>query len=1026
MGVMADLIRVLYVDDEPSLLTIAKLFLEKEGDFSVDVLTSAREALDRLASAEYDAIVSDYQMPEMNGIALLRTLKSQGSEIPFIIFTGRGREEIVIQAFNEGADFYIQKGGEPRAQFTELAFKIRSAVTRKRSEKRAKDTERRLSDIINFLPDATFAIDTKGHVITWNRAIEEMTGVPARDMVGKGDYEYSLPFYGERRPILIDLVSLPDETLKKEWYSVIRKEGNILIAETPLPRPLGKASVLLGKASRLFNEEGEVVGAIESIRDVSEIRRSEEELMAANEELTATSEELEAQFRELSQSEQLLRISEEKYRVVVENSHDAIYIYRGDQLLFINKMATLMTGFDHDELIRKSVWDLIHPEDRARLQQSGIRRMAGEEISSTFTARILTRSGETRYGNFYVDRIYYQGQPAILGIVKDVTEEMKADEAMRRSEALYRTLLNHTGSATIIIEEDMTVSFVNPEFERILGYTKEEVEGKMPWTLFVVPEDIGMMAEYHRLRRTGAADVPRNYEFRFITKGGETRDAYMTIGIIPDTGRTVASFVDITQNKTARRALEESERKYRNILENIQDVYYRSDREGNLIMMSPSGIQMFGYSSEEEVLGKNIAETFYSNPQQRDALIEAMERDGFIKDFEVELQRRDGSLVTVEANSHRYFDEKGEFQGIEGIFRDITKRKEIMRSLAESEAKFRSIFENIQDVFYRADLAGNLVLFSESGAKKAGYSSAREMIGLNLGDVIYLDPEERKRFVEAIHAQGRVEHYPIRLKTKSGEIHKILANSHLYYDDAGNPLGIEGLLHDVTDLALAEESFRQANRKLALLSGITRHDIMNQLFVLEGHLQLLHDEMNNPALEPHFTMISGAKDRILSMIQFTKEYEQIGTHSPAWHRCRDIFNSAAREVPHEGITVENDITEGLEIFADPLVVKVCYNLIDNAVRYGGTITTLRVYEEASGNDLLVICEDNGGGIAEGEKERVFERGYGKNTGMGLFLAREILAITGIGIRETGIQGQGARFEISIPRGIFRIPGSTRD
>src|SRR5271157_6341629 len=167
--------RVLYVDDEPGLLEIGKLFLEKEGWFSVDVITSASGALSLMESATYDAIIADYQMPGMDGIEFLKHVRSSGNSIPFILFTGRGREEIVIQALNEGADFYLQKGGEPVSQFTELAYKIRLVVKERRAVRSIRDHERREADIINFLPDATFAINTEGIVIAWNLAMERMT-----------------------------------------------------------------------------------------------------------------------------------------------------------------------------------------------------------------------------------------------------------------------------------------------------------------------------------------------------------------------------------------------------------------------------------------------------------------------------------------------------------------------------------------------------------------------------------------------------------------------------------------------------------------------------------------------------------------------------------------------------------------------------------------------------------------------------------------------------------------------------------
>ena len=126
------MISVLLVDDEPVILDIARAFLERHGEFSVTTVLSAQEGLTMLQEQSFDAVVSDYEMPVMNGLAFLRAIRENGNHIPFIIFTGRGREDVVIEALNAGADYYIQKGGDPRAQFTELAYKIRESVRKKK------------------------------------------------------------------------------------------------------------------------------------------------------------------------------------------------------------------------------------------------------------------------------------------------------------------------------------------------------------------------------------------------------------------------------------------------------------------------------------------------------------------------------------------------------------------------------------------------------------------------------------------------------------------------------------------------------------------------------------------------------------------------------------------------------------------------------------------------------------------------------------------------------------------------------
>ena len=143
---------LLYVDDEPDLLSLGKLFLERGGDFHVTTAMSAHEGLEKLAAGSFDAVISDYQMPVMDGIALLKEVRIAHGDIPFILFTGKGREEVVIEAINNGVDFYLQKGGAPKAQFAELRHKILVAVERRHALDALRDSEQRLADIINFLP----------------------------------------------------------------------------------------------------------------------------------------------------------------------------------------------------------------------------------------------------------------------------------------------------------------------------------------------------------------------------------------------------------------------------------------------------------------------------------------------------------------------------------------------------------------------------------------------------------------------------------------------------------------------------------------------------------------------------------------------------------------------------------------------------------------------------------------------------------------------------------------------------------
>ena len=271
------MITVLFVDDEPALLEITRLFLERSGEMKVETARSALEALEKIKTRTYDAIVSDFEMPLMDGIVFLKILRAEGDQTPFIIFTGKGREHVAMDALNNRADFYLQKGDDPRSQFAELDRMIRQAIQRKVAEESLRGSDRLMVEIIGNLPDATFAIDKEGKVISWNREMEILTGVKASDMLGKTNVDYSALFYGKPRPMLIDLMLRPEEDPGKYSFTNIRNEGNSLVAETSEARRMGKPATLWMRATRINNPKGEVIGAIESLRDITEIRSLERE-----------------------------------------------------------------------------------------------------------------------------------------------------------------------------------------------------------------------------------------------------------------------------------------------------------------------------------------------------------------------------------------------------------------------------------------------------------------------------------------------------------------------------------------------------------------------------------------------------------------------------------------------------------------------------------------------------------------------------------------------------------------------------
>lgn len=253
-----------------------------------------------------------------------------------------------------------------------------------------------------------------------------------------------------------------------------------------------------------------------------------------------------------------------------------------------------------------------------------------------------------------------------------------------------------------------------------------------------------------------------------------------------------------------------------------------------------------------------------------------------------------------------------------------------------------------------------------------------------------------------------------------------------YFDVMAMPLGEGGggpegslfVLRDITERKEAELALADANRKIRLLTSITRHDIRNQLTGLSGYLELTRDSVDNPADMIQFLgKMQVVAKAIENQIAFTRDYENLGGGPPMWQDVGTCLYKATDGLAFGNVQVQADPIN-LEILADPLLGKVFYNLFDNALRYGGSnLTAIHVSAYADNAAQVLVVSDNGEGIAEKEKELVFKKGVGKNTGLGLFLTREILSLTGISIAENGVPGTGARFEIRVPPDRFRFTTS---
>jgi PAS domain S-box-containing protein len=355
---------------------------------------------------------------------------------------------------------------------------------------------------------------------------------------------------------------------------------------------------------------------------------------------------------------------------------------------------------------------------------------------------------------------------------------------------------------------------------------------------------------------------------------------------------------------------------------------------------------------------------------------------------------------------------------IDPVFADLASSR---AQLQQSEERYRLLAESAQDFIYIIDTLDR-VTYVNSFAAAAVRKSQEEIIG-KPRSALFPEPESGRQGenIKKVLATGQ----PLKIESNLP-----LPTGDMWNDTLLVPLrdrnsamtGVLGITRDITQRKKAEEALHQANKKLNLLSSITRHDILNQLTALRTYFEISHDYVQEEGLKDLIIKEERIAEVIDRQIMFTRDYQQMGVHAPAWQRVDAIITTTILSFDTSRVKILSECP-GLEIFADPLLEKVFYNLFENAFRYGGAdLSRIRVSCEETGDRLVLRIDDNGAGIPHGNKLKIFERGFGDHTGLGLFISREILGITGMAIIETGIPGKGACFEIRIPRGTYRFTG----
>jgi PAS domain S-box-containing protein len=666
-GVLADLtskvaMKVLHVDDDLNYLKVAKQCLEMQGRFRVDTARSAEEAMEKMKKETYDAIISDYLLPGKNGLEFLKELRDEGNDIPFIIFTGKGREEVAIKALNLGADGYFDKHGEPETVYGELAHGIRQAAGRKKADMKIWEREERLRAVFGSSPDAITVSDLHGNILDCNEAALRMMGYSSKEeIVGKNRLE--LIAEKDRESALKSLkIAFEQGTIKNVEYTFLKKNGEEYQGEL--------------SASILRDSVGNPVCFVGVIRDTSERKKAEE----------------------------ALRESEQRFRRLSEATFEAIAIHDKGKILDANQNFAKMFGYELSEVIGKNALDFAAPESRDLVLKNILSR-----CEKPFEGMALRKDGSTFVQETRGKAIPYEGRIVRVTAMHDITERRTAEEALRESKERYRELAESISDVFFAMDKDFRYTYWNKASEKLTGISAKDAIGKSLTEVFPDVKGTKIEQVYLETLRTQQPQSCLN-KYQLRDKG-----YVFEINAFPTKAGLSVFVKDITERKKVE---EEKSRLLRdlndrvkelNCLYGMSELFEKSDISLDGALQGTTDLLSHAMQYPDIACARIVVEN-------REFSTKNFKETGWKLQADIKVHGKKAGFVEVRYLEERPTIAEGPFLKEERYLIDaiaerlgrITERKKAEGALRDANEKWASLTENTDDIVMIVD--GNGVI----------------------------------------------------------------------------------------------------------------------------------------------------------------------------------------------------------------------------------------------------------------------------------------------------------------------------
>ena len=507
---------------------------------------------------------------------------------------------------------------------------------------------------------------------------------------------------------------------------------------------------------------------------------------------------------------------------IISNIGVGIYIVQRGKFVYISPLYSKFTGYSDPELLGKNSLDRVHPDDRAMVREKAVKSLKGKYPES-YEYRYIRKNGDTMWILEMITSITYKGHRATLGSFMDITGRKRMEETLRSSEEKYRSILESIREGYFELDLDGNYTFANEANCRYLGYTKEELIG-MNYRRHMDEETAKKLYKpYLELYRTGKPIDA--LELESIRKDGAKAIHETSVSLIRNSKGNPVGFRGVSRDVTARKKMEEALRqsveKYRNILENMQEGYFEIDLTGAFTFVNDAECRNIGYS-REELIGMNYRQ--FQDEKTAKKMLEIFtsiySTGQPIKLLDVEIIRKDGTKGFNEISVSLIRDNESKPIGFRGISRDVTERRQMEETIRQSEEKYRTIIDEMDEWYFEIDLAGNIAFINDAVARSVGYS-LKQLIGINYRSFIKKDQagEVYKIFRQVYETGEPTKSFPYEFIRPDGTITLFELSIFPKLDEEEKVFGFRGIGHDITERKRTERQ----------LNYIATHDTLTGL-----------------------------------------------------------------------------------------------------------------------------------------------------------------------------------------------------